>query len=1371
MLLWMSQVIEAQPLPISPEFVRIDSKTGLSSDNVTDILQDREGFLWFTTVDGINRFDGYDIKVFKPDFNTINSFNTVHFQCIEEDAEGNLWFGSYHSGINIYSRVDESVRIIDENGPEGMALLDNHINDIFCDSKNRMWISTFAGLNLYLSDSNKMITFSDDYSPKKTFPRGTVSRTFEDSRGRIIVGTFGEGLFLYNEEEDDFTQLLIDEIYNIEPYENRIWTMLEISMDTFWIGTWAGGLFKAVIKDGDPIEILTHYSTSSDAPNTLNSDIIYSLYSDPDSTLWIGTPYGLHLMENPGSPKSSITIIPAGSKPNEVSNNEINRIFSDRAGVIWLGTGAGGVNKADLSIKKFDLFTIPIEPQLESQAIRAFVKGPDSRFYVGVNGMGFGEYNVNDRTFISYTLIPMFRNVRKDLNAALCFLQDSRGYFWIGTRYFGLIRVRPETGEVKSFFPFESGSSRTIYSLLEDASNNIWVGTENGLFKLVSRDGPEPYQIHRFINDEDDPFSISGNFISEIKMDSRGNIWVGTVGNGLNRIGNSTNTNPQLTFQRYNADRSNPEGLKSDIVYSIHEDANKRIWIGTGAAGLALLNPYNGSFRHFSDNVGIRGDAIYDILEDDQNQLWLSSNNGITKFQFNNPDDTKVENFDYEDGLQGNIFNNGATYKDETGQMYFGGSHGFNRFRPDQFVRNEYISQPAFTQISVSNRPVNIYSALRDGLVIKHKDKSFEFSFTALSFSQEKKNKFSYILDDYDSDWQIVSSNRREVRYTNIPPGHYKFMLTASNSSDAWNDEPLILNIRILPAPAYTWWAFSIYGILLISILITIYYFLVNNIKIKQAYEIEKIEHIRDEKLAQFKLRFFTNISHELLTPLSVISCTVEDFLHNRQIKNDNILAMQRNINRLMRLISQLLDFRKVESGSMKLVVQKGDFNVFMKQMIDNFKPLTSSKNLDIELTGNLEKDIWFDLDKLDKIISNLMSNALKYSPDHGKLRIKYNLTRKENSNFLNVEFTDSGPGIDKEKLQHVFDRFYRIESVTGKTFGTGIGLALSKTLVEVHKGEIHVENDKELGAKFSFEIPVSKKSFDPVQTQSQEMDYNSLNQITDFEDYPDKDADDIPEISEDKKFTILIVEDNIDFRRLLSNYFSTFYNVIEADNGKQGLELTSEKHPDLVLSDVMMPEMNGVDLCKQIKTNLEISHILVILLTAKTGEQTMHEGYYAGADSYLAKPINLRILHTRVNSLLDQRIKLIEKFNTGYMPEPGEKKLPSLDNKFLTKIQDLIMDKITDPELNVTSLCREIGVSSSMLYRKLTRITGKSPVEFIRFIRLQNAARQMVKEDVNVSEAAYQNGFNDLSYFSKSFKNQFGSTPKQFIKDKSGIK
>ena len=885
LLLGIIQVIEAQSLPVSLEFIRIDSKTGLSSDNVTDILQDREGFLWFTTVDGINRFDGYDIKVFKPDFNTINRFNTVNFQCLEEDGEGKLWFGSYHSGINIYSRLDESVQIIDENGPDEMAILDNHITDIFRDSKNRMWITTFGGLNLFLSDSNRMITFSNELNPLKTYPRSTVSSTFEDSRGRIFVCSFGEGLFIYDEEEEDFTQLLIDEIHDVPNYENRIWTMMEISVDTFWLGTWGGGLFKAVIQDGTSIEILKHYSTKSETPNTLSSDIIYSLYSDPDSTLWIGTPYGLHLMESPGTRNAKITIISAGSKPNEVSNNEINRIFCDRAGVIWVGTGMGGINKVDLSIRKFDLFTIPIEPQLESQAIRAFVRGPDSMFIVGVNGQGFGEYETRTNTFTPYTLIPMFRNVRKDLNAAQCFLQDSRGYFWIGTRYFGLIRVAPKTGEIESFFPTESGTSRTINSLFEDPSANIWVGTENGLFKLVPTKGAEPYQIHQFINDEDDPFSISGNFISEIKMDSNGNIWVGTVGNGLNRIGRSVGTDSILSFQRYNANPSDPEGLKSDIVYSIHEDALKRMWIGTGAAGLALLNPYNGMVRHFSDNVGIRGDAIYDILEDNQNQLWLSSNNGITKFQFNEPDDINVENYDYEDGLQGNIFMDGATYKDESGQMYIGGSHGFNRFKPDRFIKNEYISQAAFTRISVSNQPVNIYSSLKDGLVIKHKDKSFEFSFTALSFSQEKKNKFSYILEGYDNDWQIVSSSRREVRYTNIPPGQYKFMLTAANSSDTWNIEPLVLNIRVKPSPALTWWAFSVYGILLISILVTIYYFLVNNIKIKQAYEIEKIEHKKDKKLTQFKLRFFTNISHELLTPLSVISCTVDDFLHNRQPK------------------------------------------------------------------------------------------------------------------------------------------------------------------------------------------------------------------------------------------------------------------------------------------------------------------------------------------------------------------------------------------------------------------------------------------------------------------------------------------------------
>lgn len=1353
------------PLP-ALEFLRIDSKIGLSSDNVTDIMQDSEGFLWFTTIDGINRFDGYDIKVYKPDFNRLNSFNTVNFKCVEEDAAGDLWFGSYASGINIFNRTDGSVRIIDEDGPEGLAILDNHINDIFRDTEDRMWIATFEGLNVYCCDSGIMKSYAEGSIPGITFPSGTISSTYEDSRGRIFVCTFGSGLYLYNEDRDDFTNLRIEEIYEVQNFENRIWTMLEISKDTFWLGSWAGGLFKAVIRDTGPLEILQHHPVAS------GDGIIYSLYQNPQGLLWMGTPYGLHLMEDAGKTDARVSIVRAGSNADELSNSDVNTLFRDRTGVMWLATGGGGVNKADLSVRKFDLFTLPMsEEQRENQTVRSFMNVPGIGLLIGVNGLGFGKYNMEDGSFTSYLDMPVFRNVRRDLNAALCFLLDSRGFLWIGTRYMGLIRVDPASAEVRSYFSLDSPSgyvSRTINTLFEDPSNQVWVGSENGLYKFVHQGSSGEYTISRYIHREGDPGSISGNYISDILIDSRGIMWMGTVGDGLNRVIDHPGMPPTLMFQQYRTDPSDPEGLKSNIIYSIHEDALNRLWIGTGAAGLALFNPHNGTVRHFTDNVGIRGDAVYDMLEDEEGQLWLSTNFGITKFRFEAPERIEVENYDHEDGLQGNIFIDGASYMDTSGQMYFGGYHGFNCFEPDQFVRNEYLPQAAFTEILVSNQPVNIYTALQDGLVIKHRDKSFEFYFTALSYSQVKKNKFSYILEGFDPDWQMTSSDRREVRYTNIPPGSYRFMLKTSNSSDLWNSDPLVLSIRVRPAPAMTWWAFIIYGILILSILVTIYYFLINNIKIKQAYEIEKIERKKEEKLIQFKLRFFTNISHELLTPLSVISCTVEDFIHNRELRQDTITALQRNINRLMRLVNQLLDFRKAESGTMKLMVQKGDFNDLLYQVVEYFRPLTDRKHINFEIEGNTDREIWFDPDKLDKIISNLISNALKYTPEQGKIRVRYKLENPDDSDILSMEVTDSGPGIDKAKLPQVFDRFYRVESVTGKTFGAGIGLALTKSLVEVHKGRIFVTNDAELGAKFTFEIPVSRDAYKKDQIQEQEMVYESKDYLVDFDDLPDDEKSELPEVSGDKKYTLLIVEDNVDFRNLLSNYFSTFFHVVEADNGKQGFELVLEKHPDIVITDVMMPEMNGIELCKQIKTNLEVSHIQVILLTARTGEQARHEGYIAGAESYIPKPINLRVLHTRVNSLLDQRIRLIEKFNSGYMPEPGEGKVSSLDNRFLANIQELITRKIIDPELNVTGLCREIGVSNSVLYRKLTKLTGKSPVEFIRYIRLQNAARLMKNEEVNVSEAAYRSGFNDLSYFSRSFKSQFGNTPKQFLKGKS---
>ena len=1347
---------------------RYNINSGLSSDYLRALWQDQEGYLWIATSNGLNRFDGYKTRIYKPEYDQGVTFNSVNFNAITEDKLGNLWLGTDHSGVNIFNKRTNQVRIFERDDTTGHAILDNNINHLFCDSKGRVWICSYGGLNLYFPENDSMVTFSNSLRPGKNNPFYTISFAYEDSNGEILIGSWGNGFYIYDEEADDFIQLLMGEDTHANDSANRVVRILEDHSGNYWFGTWEGGLYKARLEDYKKLSILQYYSMGSPHGFNLSSNIVYCLYEDRNENIWVGTPYGLNIIRNHETTRPEVTLIQTGKEPGSISHNDLFHIYEDQSGIIWLATGGGGLDKINLGLKRIEGYTIPeIEEFHETQSIRSFIIDEDSSLLIGVHGLGFGKYLLEEGKFIPYKNLDRFKHLPENLNAATCFHRDRKGNLWIGTRYSGLFLLDNETGRYSQFLNFDpvtGDRSRMINVIYEDNYGNVWTGTNNGLFKLVPAKDYPSYTIYRFLPDSDDPGALIGEYISAIFEDSDSILWIGTVGGALNTVKNLPGRHSPLHFDHLYAETDHPGSIHSNIVYEVFEDSHKRIWIGTGTAGLALYNRERKSFTHFLKQAGVREDAVYDIIEDEDN-LWLSTNHGLIRFRQISQDESQVEVFTTDDGIMGNVFIDGAFYRSPDGRIFAGGYYGFNVFHPDDLESNEYIPPVAITAIWVSDEMINVYDALEYGLVLKFNQNNLRVEFSSLSFSQPFKNKYAYMLEGLDGNWHKTNYEGRVVNYSHIPPGHYTLFLNASNNSDIWNPIPLKMDIRVKPHPARSWWAITLYSILVIAVLITIYYFLINNIKIKQAYEIEKIERKKDDNINQFKFRFFTNISHELLTPLSVLSFSVEDLVNKRVVTNERLQIMERNVKRIMHLVSQLLDFRKVESGSMTPLVSQGRIDLFVEQIYLNLKPLAEKKNIKVSVQGNGSQTIYFDPDKMDKIISNLMSNALKYTPEDGQILVNYDVYPKEGHTWLQLNVTDSGKGIESEMFEHVFERFYQVKSVTGKTFGVGIGLALAKNLVENHKGYIKVENAPGMGARFSVHIPVSAEAYDESEIQHEEMSYQSRNIIIDHDDSLLPVEEDHMNGGEPRRKTILIVEDNSDFRHLLKQHLSNYYSVLEAENGKKGYEACKEHQPDLVITDMMMPEMDGIELCKQIKNNLETSDIIVILLTAKMDEETRYESYLANADSYISKPVDVRTLYTRVESLLEQREKLVRKFAQGIITQSPDNGMSTLDQKLLDNIRNVIESKLMNTELNVMALGKEIGMSTSNLYRKITRLTGMSPVEFIRYIRLHAAAKMMVEDGTNVSEAAYASGFNDLSYFSKSFKKQFEMSPKKYQK------
>ena len=1349
-------------------FIKMDNRNGFSSDYLTDIIQDKEGFLWITSMNGINRYDGYELKIFKPGFKDKNGFTNHEFKAVTIDKEDNYWFATLHSGINVYNKKTGEVRAINTRGPANQTILHDFVNDVFCDSKGRIWISTDGGLNMFHPKENRMFTYTEGMNPGKNNPKGAIYNVYEDSKGQIFICSAVNGLYLFEDKLNDFINFRIPSVYSIGGYVNRIHNIVEDSNGTYWIGTWGNGLFQTEISIKKGLTVLRHLHDGLKV-NSLKANLITCLYKSRSGAILIGTTSSLHILNNPESTDEKLTVIEVGEGENQISNGEITQIFEDRSGILWFTTAGGGLNKVDAGSKQFTTHLIVKNGiKLDPQIINSFYNNPNGDLMVGVQGVGFGKYSIEKEVFTHYLNLFEYRNLPRDLNTAICFFKDSKGLLWIGERFYGVYLVDEKSGKVAHYSNLENVSgfdSRRVNVIQEDPMHNVWVGTESGLYKFVRLNEPDKFQVFRFLSAKDNPYSISGDYINSLYFDSNRTLWV-TTNNGLSKLETPLKTNFPLVFKNYSVSRDNSNGLRSNMLYSMHEDELKRFWIGTGGEGLALFDRENEKFTHFSRNVGLKGDAIYDIIPGKDNSLWLTSDQGLIKFSYKNNKKPVIESYTYEDGLQGNIFLPGSSHKDSQGNIYIGGYHGFNSFNPEKLQLNQSIPEMAFTKIETSNNEVNIFDALENGLNITHKDKSFSIGFTALSYSQPTKNMFSYILEGFDQDWSIVNYTGRTVTYKNVPPGDYTFKVIASNSSDLWNVKPLELKITVKPHPFETWWAFTFYGLVFFAILFWIYYILINNTKIKHSFEIEKLERIKEENINEFKFRFFTNISHELLTPLSIISCSVEDLTKNLKINKENLHVMSNNVNRLLRLITQLLDYRKMETNNMMPLVTKIDINLFFREICDSFQPFSDKKFITTYLNGEIEEEIFVDPEKLEKIISNLLSNAFKYTPEYGKIFFFYKLVKEDSLSWLCVEIIDSGQGIHISNIQQIFDRFYRVKSITGKTFGTGIGLALTKNLVEVHKGVINVENDATYGAKFSFKIPVSEEAYSEDQIADETGVYLIKEFSVGFGDSSDSSAESgVPTPSVKGTAKILVVEDNIEFRRLIANYLSYYFEVFEASNGVEGYELAIKESPDLIISDVMMPEMDGIELCQKIKNNIETSDILVILLTAKVGDEARFQSYKSGADSYIPKPVSFKVLHARIDSLIDLRQQIIKRFSSGIMPEIKEINISGMDNNLLKMMKTEVEKNISDPDLNVNRLSEKLQLSSSMLYRKLTKLTGMSPVEFIRNIRVEHSAQLLKSSDSNVSEAAYNSGFNDLSYFTKCFKNHYGVTPKNYKK------
>lgn len=1335
-------------------FETISSNNGLISDEVRTVDQDEQGFLWFGTKEGISRYDGYELKTFKEN-PVLGKLYGVDISIIERDNNGNVFIGT-PSGLQAYNNNDGAQKLRSFKKLQGRK-----INDLLFDGKHTLYIASESGLFTY--DTLNDTTIAIPAKRTNGLYSSNIKALLQDSKKQIWVASWGGGLSLLNPVNNKFTTYLnfLNPDHD-KSRHNNCYSLFEDKYGYIWVGTWESGVFVMDFSNLASPKKIKHFVTNSEDPNSILGNIIYSIQTDKYDNYWLGTPYGLSILEDAFSPVPKFNNYIFDGSQFSVSNNEIFKIYKDQADIMWLATSGGGINKVFIDRLKFRSYQITdVDPQIKSQTIYCFTQYEKNKILLGVMGLGIIVYDTKTNTYSSAKEIPVFKNMLSQviLNAAKAFFWDNENTLWIGSRYKGVIRLNTQTGEYKNFSQtFNNFSGREIYDIFKDSSQRIWVGSNTGLDVLKSEKDLsfKNYNLNQLGENTSDNTTVTS-----ITQLSNGKIWLGTLGKGVVEV---SETEKGITFTEKNK-FSSPEYTTLNI-HDVFEDSKKNVWIATKGKGLLLWDQkYQLFYNPFQEKTAT-GDIVFNIEEDTNHNLWVTTNSGISKI-LRTSEGFKTELFAKNDGLQGNIFNLGAFYKDKNNLFYSGGFQGFNIFNPSDIKSNIYIAPVVISQVQFSGKDISPANYHNQTIKLPYSENNFTVSFAALSYANPEKNQYAYMLEGVDDTWRYANSSVRMATYAQLRPNTYRFFVKAANSQGIWNPEPATISFIIKPAPFKTWYAYTFYVLIIMGLIFLFYRMMLKNEKIKQDLKMEHLERLRSDNLNQFKLSFFTNISHELLTPLSIVSFAIDNWKKSNGKKELKVNIIENNVNNLIRLIRQLLHFRKMETGNMVLKVTDGNISAFTNEIFENFMLLAEKKqiNFSIDVQENIRG--YYDREKVEIILHNLLSNAFKYTRSGGLISATVSsVILNKNIPGVQFEITDNGVGIDEENLENIFERFYRVGDDKMNNDGIGIGLNLTKNLVNLHNGTIEVQSVKGEGTSFTVKLPIIALSSSI-----------SLNHEHDQKTKPtpisDQNATQLTptttesEPSLKKTKTILLVEDNEDFRLVLRDALKDEFLIEEAPNGEEGLKIALSRHIDLIVSDIMMPILDGIELCKRVKEDLNLSHIPIILLSAKVDDKHKISGYSSGADSYLEKPVNTVLLKARIKSIIKQRTDLQTKFNTGFSLEPENLEITTLDEKFITKAKEIVEANLSNTDLSVKTLCAELGTSNSMLYRKIKGLLDMTPNEFIRNIRLKRASQMLENGGggINISEVVYNCGFSDLSYFGVCFKKQYGVTPSAFLK------
>lgn len=1313
---------------------------GLPNNQIQCIYQDSRGWIWIGTSQGLTRFDGYSFVNYLPDLSDTASLRGNLIRVIKEDKNGNLLVGAENGGLNIFNREQERFSHPLKNF-SSFGFKDISVNDIEFDALGNLYIGTDFNI-LKIDTAGRIVTLDVRFEDGKESFEGNFVRNLQfDDNGILWMGT-NNGLYTFNPE----TRLIESFELPFEKYQSRqIWEIFRDDEGLLWIGTYAAGLF--LVSPGDLS--VKHIKLE---PEVERTETVRSVSKGVFGEFWIGTRGGLYTY----SKTRGVTGFYRHDErdPRSISNNSVLSIFNDAQGETWIGT-RGGLNLLAKSKQVFHHFgALPGDNNyLNSSIIYAFWIDNEGKIWIGTEDGGVNIFNPETGKYQYLTASERDSNSISQ-NCIKAFLDDQRGNLWIGTYLGGIDVINLETRKI-THYKHEPGKTGTladnrVWDFCLDRNNEIWVATSKGVDKFNRQ--TNLFEHYPQLNGDDQ--------VSWIEPDSNGNLWIGTLDEVI------VYDPEENTIQRF-----------SEHSRSMFEDSRNRIWIATLDKGIALYSQKEGPLKYYDEKDGLANNQALCILEDHENNLWISTTNGLSKFSL---EKEFFRNYTSKDGLSNNQFCYGAALKTSDGRMLFGSVSGFNMFNPAEVFSEETNVPIVLTDLKIFNKSVQVSNdknsilnksiSETNHLVLNYDQNMFTVEFAALNFVNSDKNLYSYMLEGFNRNWNEPGTNR-SATFTNLNPGDYLLRIkhVVPGIQDSGNE--LHLKITVLPPFWKTSWFLSLLFVFIIFMIYTLLKFIVNREKIKNQLVMERANARKLHELDMMKLKFFTNISHEIRTPLTLIVGPLEKIFSNDLSKEEikeNLKLVNRNAKNLDKLISQLLDFRKLEAGNLKLELTQADIVEFVKNIVYSFNDLSIEKQ--VKLTFNtLKKQLFtsFDPDKIEKILNNLLSNAFKFTETGGSISVNLSLvfdmddddfsSEEKEKQFIEISVRDTGRGIPVNNLNKIFQRFFQSDD-KAKDSGTGIGLALVKELVRLHKGKIFVASKPGKGTKFTFRIPYQETHF------HSEITAEKNTQKPEVFSYEDEFPNGIKNTDVLQSKIMLVVEDNADVRHFVKAHFTSAFNVVEARNGEEGWEKALETVPDIIISDVIMPNVNGYEFCERVKNDERTSHIPVLLLTALHSKEHEIKGITTGADDYITKPFDLSILQAKVENMLSIRESLKQKFSRSVMLEPTHVEITSPDERFLQKAIKVVEENISDCDLDIESFSEKVGVSRMQLYRKLHALTDMTVKEFIRHIRLKRATQLLVQNKLNISEVAYAVGFKDLSHFRKCFKREYGMSATEYV-------